>query len=104
MSALSPHQIFSDYARLIGIGGIAMAGIIGIIKSWPIIMQAVGLAAREFKGSAESSNGKTVRWQTDLSMKSVVAYMVLALIVVFLFFWLGAVSYTHLTLPTTSRV
>lgn len=92
MSALSPHQIFSDYARLIGIGGIAMAGIIGIIKSWPIIMQAVGLAAREFKGSAESSNGKTVRWQTDLSMKSVVAYMVLALIVVFLFFWLGVIG------------
>lgn len=91
MEALSAQQIFSDHARLIGIGGIAMAGIIGIIKSWPIIMQAVGLAAREFKGGA-SEGQKPVRWQMDLSMKSVVAYMVLALIVVFLFFWLGVIG------------
>ncbi len=91
MAALSPQQIFSDHARLIGIGGIAMAGIIGIVKSWPIIMQAVGLAAREFKGGADKS-AKPVRWQTDLSMKSVVAYMVLALAVVFLFFWLGVIG------------
>ena len=91
MEALSAQQIFSDHARLIGIGGIAMAGIIGIIKSWPIIMQAVGLAAREFKGGA-SEGQKPVRWQMDLSMKSVVAYMVLALIVVFLIFWLGVIG------------
>ncbi|MDE6145716.1 MAG: oligopeptide transporter, OPT family, partial [Muribaculaceae bacterium] len=91
MAAMSPQQIFSDHARLIGIGGIAMAGIIGIIKSWPIIMQAVGLAAREFKGGA-SEGQKPVRWQTDLSMKAIVAYMVLALAVVFLFFWLGVIG------------
>ncbi|MDE6119529.1 MAG: oligopeptide transporter, OPT family [Muribaculaceae bacterium] len=91
MSALAPQQIFSDYARMIGIGGIAMAGVIGIIKSWPIIMQAVGLAAREFKGGAETKE-KPVRWQTDLSMKAVVAYMVLALAVVFMFFWIGVIG------------
>lgn len=91
MAAMSPQQIFSDHARLIGIGGIAMAGIIGIIKSWPIIMQAVGLAAREFKGGA-AQNQKPVRWQLDISMKSIVAYMVLALVVVFLFFWLGVIG------------
>lgn len=50
IAALDPQTIFSDYARMIGIGGIAMAGVIGIIKSWPIIRQAVGLAGREFKG------------------------------------------------------
>lgn len=91
MAAMSAQDIFSDKARLIGIGGIAMAGIIGIIKSWPIITQAVGLAVREFKGGAGAKE-KPVRWQTDLSMKSVVAYMVLALIVVFLFFWLGVIG------------
>ena len=91
MAAMSPDAIFSESARMIGIGGIAMAGIIGIIKSWPIIMQAVGLAAREIKGGAAEGR-KPVRWQTDLSMKSVVAYMVLALIVTFLFFWLGVIG------------
>ena len=91
MAAMGPDAIFKDYARLIGIGGIAMAGIIGIIKSAPIIKQAVGLAAREMKGG-QASTEKTVRWQTDLSMKSVVAYMVLALIVTFLFFWLGVIG------------
>lgn len=91
MAAMSPDAIFKDYARLIGIGGIAMAGIIGIIKSAPIIKQAVGLAAREMKGGPAAGE-KTVRWQTDLSMKSVVAYMVLALIVTFLFFWLGVIG------------
>lgn len=91
MAAMGPDAIFKDYARLIGIGGIAMAGIIGIIKSAPIIKQAVGLAAREMKGGSASAE-KSVRWQTDLSMKSVVAYMVLALIVTFLFFWLGVIG------------
>ena len=49
-ASLAPEQIFSDQARYIGIGGIAMSGIIGIIKSWPIIKNAVGLAGKEFKG------------------------------------------------------
>lgn len=91
MASMNANEIFTDYARMIGIGGIAMAGIIGIIKSWPIIMQAVGLAAREIKGGSGAKE-KPVRWQTDLSMKSVVAYMVLALIVTFLFFWLGVIG------------
>ncbi len=49
IQAMSSQEIFSNYARMIGIGGIAMAGVLGIIKSWPIIRQAVGLAGREFK-------------------------------------------------------
>ncbi len=89
MQALSPGAIFSDYARMIGIGGIAMSGIIGIIKSWPIIQQAVGLAGRELKGSAQ---GKAqVRWQSDISMKYIAYFTIFALVAVFLFFWLGVI-------------
>ena len=65
IAAMDPDMIFRDYARMIGIGGIAMAGVIGIIKSWPIIVQAVGLAGRELKG--KSSAAKEVRWQLDIS-------------------------------------
>ena len=90
IAAMDAQSIFSEHARLIGIGGIAMAGIIGIVKSWPIIMQAVGLAGREFKGSA--AKAKTVRWQTDISMKSVVFFIVIALIVVLAFFWIGVIN------------
>lgn len=90
LMALSPDALFKDYARMIGIGGIAMAGVIGIIKSWPIICNAVGLAGREFKGGAKKAT--EIRWQTDLSMKKVVFFIVLALIVVLLFFWLGVIN------------
>lgn len=90
IAALTPAEIFADYARLIGIGGIAMAGIIGIVKSWGIIREAVGLASRELKGNAATT--KTIRWQTDISMKHIVFFVTIALIVVFLFFWLGVIN------------
>ncbi len=89
MAALSPDAIFKDYARMIGIGGIAMAGVIGIVKSWPIICNAVGLAGREFKGTKEKA--QEVRWQVDLSMKKVVFFIVIALVAVLLFFWFGVI-------------
>ncbi len=88
MVAMAPDDIFRDTARLIGIGGIAMAGIIGIIKSWSIITQAAGLAVREFKGGAATAK-KPVRWQLDISMKHIVAFIVIALVAVFIFFWAG---------------
>ena len=88
IAALDPSQLFSDYARLIGIGGIAMAGVIGIIKSWGIIVQAAGLAGREFRGGA--SAGKSVlRWQRDISMKHIVFFIAIALVAVLIFFWFG---------------
>ncbi len=87
--AMAPEAIFKDYARMIGIGGIAMAGVIGIIKSWPIICNAVGLAGREFKGGAATE--RPVRWQMDISMKKIVFFIALALIAVLLFFWFGVI-------------
>ncbi|MDE6638552.1 MAG: oligopeptide transporter, OPT family [Muribaculaceae bacterium] len=87
--AMDPQDLFSGYARMIGIGGIAMAGVIGIIKSWGIITQAVGLASRELKG--KSSAAKEVRWQTDITMKHIVLFIALALIAVLLFFWFGVI-------------
>lgn len=88
--AMAPDALFKDYARMIGIGGIAMAGVIGIVKSWPIIRQAVGLAGREFKGGAKNAE-KPIRWQLDISMKQVVFFIVLALAAVLLFFWFGVI-------------
>ncbi|MDE6489678.1 MAG: oligopeptide transporter, OPT family [Muribaculaceae bacterium] len=90
IASLDPQSIFSGYARLVGIGGIAMAGIIGIVKSWPIITQAVGLAGREIRGGAQKS--AQVRWQLDISMKHLVAFIAIALVAVLLFFWFGVIN------------
>ena len=87
--AMVPDALFSEYARKMGIGGIAMAGVIGIVKSWPIICQAVGLAGREFKGGAKAA--AEMRWQLDISMKQVVFFILIALVAVFLFFWFGVI-------------
>lgn len=89
IAAMAPGDIFREYARMIGIGGIAMAGIIGIVKSSGIIGQAVGLAAREMKGSAAKT--AEVRWQKDIAMKYVAYFIFLALIAVLLFFYFGVI-------------
>jgi len=90
IAALDSSAIFKEYARLIGIGGIAMAGVIGIVKSRNIIAQAAGLAVREFKG--DKTSRKPVRWQMDISMKHVVFFMAIALLAVLLFFWTGVLD------------
>lgn len=91
MGAMSAEAIFSNYARHIGIGGIAAAGVIGIIKSSGIIKSAFGLAVQEF-GGKKGDAAKTVRTQKDISMKIVVFGILLTLVVTFLFFQLGVVS------------
>lgn len=91
MGAMSAETIFSNYARHIGIGGIAAAGVIGIIKSSGIIKRAFGLAVQEF-GGKKGDAAKTVRTQKDISMKIVVFGILLTLAVTFLFFQLGVVS------------
>ena len=81
---MSPEVIFKEYAKSIGIGGIAMAGIIGIFKSWGIIKSAVGLASREFGGKKDDVVVK--RTEKDLSMKVVIFGSVFTLLMVLAFF------------------
>lgn len=87
----SPEVIFAAMARHIGIGGIAMAGIIGIIKSWSIIKGAVGLASKELKGNKKEGAVVNKRTQRDISMKIISIGVILALIATFIFFWLGVI-------------
>ena len=88
---MSPDQIFKDYARHIGIGGIATAGIIGIIRSAGVIKSAVGLAAGEFRHKPGETAAAVERTQKDISMKSVIFGIILALLAVFAFFAFGGV-------------
>ena len=88
---MSPEEIFKYYAKSIGIGGIAMAGVIGIIRSWGIIKSAVGLAAKEMggKGNVEKS---IIRTQRDLSMKIIAIGSIITLILIVLFFYLDVMQ------------
>ncbi|MCF0172684.1 MAG: oligopeptide transporter, OPT family, partial [Bacteroidales bacterium] len=92
IGSMAPERIFSEYARHIGIGGIAVAGVISIIKSLPIIKSALGLAVKEFKGKKSDTDKETVRTQRDISMKIVAIGVLLTLAVIFVFFYLGVVS------------
>ena len=91
VGAMSAEEIFKNYGKSIGIGGIAMAGIIGIIKSWGIIKSAVSLAASEMKGSSKAAED-TVRTQRDISFKIIAIGSIVTLIATFLFFWFGVME------------
>ncbi len=86
VSEMSPEMIFTKYAKSIGIGGIAMAGIIGIIRSWGIIKSAVGLASKEMRGKGVGT-AVVERTQKDLSMKIIAFGSIFTLLLVLLFFY-----------------
>ena len=94
IGSLSPEDIFSTFGRHIGIGGIAMAGVIGIIKSWDIIKGAVSLAGKEMGGKLPASEAaKVKRTQRDISMKFISIAVIVTLVLTFLFFYLGVLQF-----------
>ena len=92
VGSMSAEEIFTTYARHIGIGGIATAGVIGIINSWGIIKGAVGLAAKELKGKTGAVQTEELRTQKDLSMKVIAIGIFVALIATYLFFHFGVLD------------
>ena len=100
VGGMSPEDIFKAYGKSIGIGGIAMSGVIGIIKSWPIIKAAVmrlnpknaaGAAAHSGSGKAAAGVAER-RTDRDLPFKIIAVGTVITLIVTFIFFWLGVMD------------
>ena len=91
LSQMDPQFIFTNYARYIGIGAIAMAGVIGIVKSWGVIKGAVGLAGRELRGKGKDVAAATLRTDRDLNMRFLTIAIVAALAIVFIFFYVGLI-------------
>ena len=83
---MSPELIFTSYGKSIGIGAIAMAGIIGIIKSWGVIKSAVGLATKAGAAQDEQSESQ------DLPFRFIAVTAILTLVITFLFFWFGVMD------------
>ena len=91
IASMTTNEIFLNYGRFIGVGAIAMAGVIGIIKSWGVIKGAAGLAAKELGGKGKAVAAALPRTERDLSMKLILLSIVAALIIVFVFFYFGVI-------------
>ncbi len=91
MSTLDPEMIFSDYVRYIGIGGIAMAGIIGVIKSAGVIKSSFGVVFSASK-SAQNAQASELRTQKDISMKIILFGFIAVIAMIFLFFIVGGME------------
>ncbi|MEW5845052.1 MAG: oligopeptide transporter, OPT family [Bacteroidota bacterium] len=93
---MSAEQIFSNYVRPIGIGGIAMAGVIGIIRSSGIIRKAFGLAVSELTGKHSAIPKEELRTRRDLPMSIIAGGILLTTILLLVFFYFGVVhNITH---------
>ena len=91
---MSPEQIFTSYGKSIGIGAIAMAGIIGIIKSWGVIKSAVGLATKAGGDTNDKNAENTMDGAStaDLPFRFIAIASIITLILTFLFFWFGVMD------------
>ncbi|MEG1642776.1 MAG: oligopeptide transporter, OPT family [Bacteroidales bacterium] len=89
---MQPEQIFAEYARYMGIGGIAMAGVIGIVRSWGVVKGAVLLAWRELKGKSSAVAFAVLRTNKDLTMRFIAISVLITLVAIFLFFYFGIID------------
>ncbi len=87
-AAMSAEDIFFAYGRPLGIGGIAMAGVIGIIRSAGVIKNALGVAVKELGGKGEA-NAKVERTQKDITMRTVLSILIGVLVTLIVFFQFG---------------
>ena len=92
IASMSPEQIFSNYIRYIGIGAIAMAGIVGILKSSKIIVQAFGMGFKQLFKKHDDESGVDLRTDKDMSMKSIIIIIAITLLVILLFFKFSILS------------
>ncbi|MBC7361406.1 MAG: oligopeptide transporter, OPT family [Candidatus Aminicenantes bacterium] len=95
ISQMSEVQIFSTYVRNIGIGAIFMAGVIGIIKSMPIMVRSFSLGFSEIlKGKQAGGSNETIRTERDLKMSTIIAGLILTSIALFLYFlWISNIKF-----------
>ena len=87
---MSPEQIFKAYGKSIGIGAIAMAGIIGIVKSWDIIKGAVARISQSTQ-NAQSAQEVT-RTSVDIPFKFIAIASLVTILITFIFFWFGVMD------------
>lgn len=91
LANMSVEDIFANYVRPIGIGGIAMAGVIGIIRSSGIIKKAFGLAISETFSKKQKTSKEELRTRRDIPMAIIAGGIVVTAILILIFFYFGVV-------------
>ena len=86
----TPENLYQYIGRPVGIGGIAMAGLIGIVRQAGIIKSALVLAKNEFSG--KKAKGAEPRTQRDISMKVILSLIIAALVATLVFFQFGVLG------------
>ena len=90
---MTAAQIYSGYVRYIGVGAIATAGILGVIKSLRVIAGSFSIALHAFHGKAGDVQERTDR---DVPMISILIGILLTALAVAIFFGKFQVSWTIL--------
>ncbi len=92
IGSMSAEVVFRTYVRQIGIGGIAAAGIMGILRSWRIIAKAFGLGFKELLGGKRAAAPATERTDRDVSMGLVLVGILAVALGTWLFFRFGVLA------------
>jgi putative OPT family oligopeptide transporter len=87
---MSEAQIFTTYVRNIGIGAIFMAGVLGIIKSMPVMIKSFSLGFREIFKGKDSGATRELRTGRDLQMRTIILGLLATAAGLFLYFlWIS---------------
>ncbi len=92
IATMSAEDVFRNYVRHIGIGAIAAAGIIGILRSWRVIAKAFGMGFTQLFGRAATTPQGHERTDRDLSMATVLVGILVVALALWLFFRFGVVG------------
>jgi putative OPT family oligopeptide transporter len=95
IAKLTAAEIVRNYVRFIGVGAIATAGIIGILKSLRVVAGSFGIALRTFRHGEAAAPERTDR---DVSIISILLGVVISSLAVAIFFSRLQVSWTILAL------
>jgi len=95
ISKMTAVAIYRNYVRFIGVGAIAMAGIVGILKSLRIVAGSFGIALHAFRYGESAHTERTDR---DIPILSILLSVVVAALCVAIFFGRLQVSWNVLVL------
>jgi putative OPT family oligopeptide transporter len=93
ISHMSATEIYRNYVRFIGVGAIATAGILGVVKSLRVIAGAFGIALRAFRHGEAHLTERTDR---DIPILSILTGVVAGSLLVAVFFGRLQVSWAVL--------
>ncbi len=89
ISEMGINDVFKNYVRIIGVGGIAGAGILGILSSMPSMIRSIGANIVGMSHQDRRSMAEVPRIDRSLSGKFTMVGLVIFAVAAFLFFSFG---------------